>query len=49
MRFDTSSRITAKEIVNSYSKDDLIKIFKEYGEEPSSRKIAEEIILEREK
>ncbi len=49
MRFDTSYWITAKEIVNSYSKDDLIKIFREYGEEPSSRKIAEEIILERKK
>lgn len=49
MRFDTSKWITASHIVNSYQKDDLIKIFREYGEEPSSRKIAEEIALERKK
>jgi len=49
MRFDTSKWITASYIINSYTKDDLIRIFREYGEEPSSKKIAEEIILEREK
>lgn len=49
MRFDTSKWITASHIVNSYTKDDLIEIFREYGEEPSSRKIAEEIALERKK
>lgn len=49
MRFDTSHGITASHIVNSYTKDDLIKIFREYGEEPSARRIAEEIALERKK
>lgn len=49
MRFDTSKWITASHIVNSYTKNDLIRIFREYGEEPLSRKIAEEIVLERKK
>ena len=41
--------ITAKDIVNKYSKEELIKIFKEYGEEKFAAKIANEIIKEREK
>lgn len=49
MRFDTKSWITASEILNSYKQDDLIKIFREFGEESSSKKIAEEIVLERKK
>lgn len=49
MRFDISKWITASHIVNSYKKDDLIRIFMEYGEEINSRKIVEEIILERKK
>ena len=44
MRFNENTWITASQIVNSYSKDDLIKIFREYGEEPSSKKIAESIV-----
>ena len=39
--------ITAKDIVNKYSKEELIKIFKEYGEEKFATKIANEIIEER--
>lgn len=49
MRFDTSVWIKASEIVNSYKLEDLIHIFREYWEEPSSRKIAEEIIAQRRK
>lgn len=49
MRFDTSHGITAAQIVNSYNLDGLIKIFQEYWEESSSKKIAEEIILQRRK
>ena len=41
--------ITAKDIVNKYSKEELIKIFKEYGEEKFATKIANEIIEERKK
>ncbi len=49
MRFDTSKWVTAAHIVNSYSQSDLVKIFREYGEEPSARKIADEIVLQRKK
>lgn len=47
MRFDNTKWITASEIVNSYKKDDLIKIFREYSEDPNSRKIAEHIFQKR--
>jgi len=44
MRYDTSNnRLTAKEILQNYTKQDLDKIFKEYGEEQLSREIADEI------
>lgn len=43
MRFDTSIWESASEIVNSYSKDELTRIFREYWEEPMSKKIAEKI------
>ncbi len=49
MRFDKSKGITAADIVNSYKKDDLIKIFKQYWEESFSIKIANKIIEERKK
>ncbi|PID86400.1 16S rRNA (cytosine(1402)-N(4))-methyltransferase [Candidatus Gracilibacteria bacterium] len=49
MRFDKNSGITAAEIVNSYSVDKLYKIFKEYGEEPNSKKIASKIVERRKK
>lgn len=45
MRFGPDSSLTAEEILNKWSKEQLIKIFKEYGEEKFSKKIAEEIIL----
>ena len=41
--------ITAKDIVNKYSREELIRIFKEYGEEKFATKIANEIIEERKK
>lgn len=41
--------ITAKDIINTYSKEELIRIFKEYGEEKFATKIANEIIEERKK
>ena len=41
--------ITAKDVVNKYSKEELIRIFKEYGEEKFATKIANEIIEERKK
>ena len=49
MRMDTSSGITAKEIVNQYSEEKLAKILWEYGEEKFSRQIAKNICKIREK
>ncbi|MCI9039541.1 MAG: 16S rRNA (cytosine(1402)-N(4))-methyltransferase RsmH [Clostridia bacterium] len=49
MRMDTSSGVTAKEIVNQYSEEKLAKILWEYGEEKFSRSIAKNICRIREK
>jgi 16S rRNA (cytosine1402-N4)-methyltransferase len=44
MRYDAGSdKQTAKEILQNYSKEELIEIFKEYGEEQLSREIAGDI------
>lgn len=47
MRMDTSSKKSAKTIINTYSKEELTNIFYEYGEEPQSKRIAEFIIKKR--
>ena len=47
MRMDQSSGETAEEVVNSYKLDELVKIFREYGEEKESYKIAKAIVSER--
>ncbi len=47
LRMDKTKTITASDIVNSFSEDDLAKIFFEYGEEKRSRKIARKIIERR--
>ena len=48
MRMDKENSLTAEEIINNYSEEDLIRIFKDYGEEkyarPIVRKIAEKRI-----
>ncbi len=43
MRMDKSQSLTAKEIVNTYSEEDLANIIYKYGEEKFSRKIAKNI------
>jgi len=48
MRLDNSD-ISAFDVVNSYSYEDLVKIFFQYGEEKFSREIAKRIVKEREK
>ena len=48
MRMNQSEGLTAKDIVNSYSKDELTNIFFKYGEEKRSREIASGIINARE-
>lgn len=47
MRMDTSQILTAKEIVNTYSEEELRKIFKEYGEEEFAFSIAKNIVKAR--
>ncbi|MDO5708028.1 MAG: 16S rRNA (cytosine(1402)-N(4))-methyltransferase RsmH [Andreesenia angusta] len=49
MRMDKNNPLTAWHIVNNYSKDDLFKIIKDYGEERWAKRIAEFIIRERAK
>lgn len=43
MRMDKSQELTAEDIVNDYSEEDLTKIFWEYGEEKFSKAIARNI------
>jgi len=47
MRFDTSHSLHATHVVNQYSQQELQEIFQNYGEEPASRKIAQEIVKKR--
>ena len=49
MRMDNTTGITAYDIINEYSLEELIRIFKEYGEEKFASKIAKEIVTQREK
>lgn len=44
MRMDASQLFTAKDIVNTYKKEELEKIFFEYGEEKFSKKIVSKIL-----
>lgn len=47
MRMDASSCLTAADVLNTYSVDDLTRILREYGEERYARRIAERIVAER--
>lgn len=47
MRMDNRNKLTAKEVINSYSSEDLADIFYTYGEEHKSRQIAKAIVLRR--
>lgn len=49
MRMDKSQELTAKEVVNQYTEEELAHLIYEYGEEKFSRQIARNICLEREK
>ena len=49
MRMDLRSQKSAKSIVNTYSFEDLARIFRLYGEDPDSAKVASLIVKEREK
>ncbi len=47
MRMDPRQEVTAKTIVNKSSKDELIKILRNYSEEPKAKVIADAIIKNR--
>ena len=47
MRMDNNSSLTAHQIINKYSSDDLKKMFKNYGELNNASKITREIINNR--
>ncbi len=49
MRMDRESELTAKEILNTYSAEQLQQIFSEYGEVRNSKTLAHHIVTEREK
>lgn len=49
MRMNQEQNLTAKEVVNTYSLEQLTKIMKEYGEEKYAYSIAKKIVSEREK
>lgn len=48
MRMNTTSKLTAKEILNNYAQDDLANLFYKYGELHNSRTIARTIVQARE-
>ena len=48
MRYDSQNQeLTAKDIINKYSEDDLAEIFRKYGDEKNSKKIAKVIVEKR--
>lgn len=49
MRMNESGSLTAADIVNNYSPEELIKILREYGEEKYAKRIVNKIVEEREK
>lgn len=44
MRMDQSDSLSAKEVVNGYNKDELVRIFCEYGEIPNAHIVADRIV-----
>ncbi len=48
MRMDATTGLTAADILNTYSVDDLTRILRSYGEERYARRIAQRIVAERE-
>ncbi len=48
MRMDTKQKLSAYEVVNSYTYNDLVRIFRVYGEEKFATSIAKNIVTTRE-
>lgn len=47
MRMDLTSGVTAAEVVNTYSQQDLVKILREFGDEQNANSIVRNIIAQR--
>jgi len=47
MRMDDRAVLSAKELVNEFAEEDLIRIFREYGEERRAARVAREIVKAR--
>ena len=47
MRMDRARSVTAADIINTYSEEELIRLFRDLGEEPAARRIASLIVKER--
>lgn len=44
MRMDPRRELTAAMVINSYSEEDLTRLFRELGEEPAARRIASQLV-----
>jgi 16S rRNA (cytosine1402-N4)-methyltransferase len=49
MRMDQRNTMTARDIVNDYSEQELCRVIRDYGEDPFARNIAKHIVLARQK
>ncbi|MET0931334.1 MAG: 16S rRNA (cytosine(1402)-N(4))-methyltransferase RsmH [Aeromicrobium sp.] len=49
MRMNPEDELTAAEILNTYTSRDLSKVLREYGEEKFAKRIADNVVAEREK
>ncbi|MEO6870971.1 MAG: 16S rRNA (cytosine(1402)-N(4))-methyltransferase RsmH [Chthoniobacterales bacterium] len=47
MRMDPRRELTAAEVINSYTEEELTRVFREYGEEPAARRVASQIVKSR--
>jgi 16S rRNA (cytosine1402-N4)-methyltransferase len=47
MRMDMTQDLDAKVVINTYTESDLVRIFREYGEEEQAKKIAKAIVDQR--
>ena len=47
MRMDLRRELTAAEVVNSYSEEELTNLFRDLGEEPAARRIASQLVKQR--
>jgi 16S rRNA (cytosine1402-N4)-methyltransferase len=47
MRMDPRRELTAADVVNTYSEEDLTQLFRDLGEEPAARRIASQLVKQR--